>query len=273
VNWSSFRDFVAKNCSKGYAKDKVRYAKQFSHCLFNEDFSTLQTLGESKRNHVMCALSSLAKFLGVYEDFRKLVRAHGLKWKSVNAEDLMIARLSRVETEGSVLNWIQEVREKRPELCDFLDFMLASGLRYVEAIESYNLIIDLAEEGKLSDYYDAEKEALEHFRFKQTFMRRTKKAFISFIPRELTEKVSRQEKFTKCQIKNRIQRSKSKLRFGDIREYFATFMNRYLSREEIDFLQGRVSASVFMRNYFNPALITDLKDRVFKAIADLKVLE
>jgi len=99
-------------------------------------------------------------------------------------------------------------------------------------------------------------------------MRRTKKAFISFIPKEFIARISEQESLTKCQIKNRIQRSKSKLRFGDIREYFATSMNRYLSREEIDFLQGRVSASVFMRNYFNPALITDLKDRVFKATGD-----
>jgi hypothetical protein len=38
---------------------------------------------------------------------------------------------------------------------------------------------------------------------------------------------------------------------------------------EIDFLQGRTSASVFMRNYFNPALISDLKERVFKGIAAL----
>jgi len=141
-------------------------------------------------------------------------------------------------------------------------------LRLIEAINSYNLIIDLSTGGRLSEYYNAEKEALEHFRFKKVFMRRTKKAFISFIPKEFIARISEQESLTKCQIKNRIQRSKSKLRFGDIREYFATSMNRYLSREEIDFLQGRVSASVFMRNYFNPALITDLKDRVFKATGD-----
>ena len=45
-------------------------------------------------------------------------------------------------------------------------------------------------------------------------------------------------------------------------------MTKYLSQPEIDFLQGSVSGSVFMRNYFNPALIGDLKERVFKGIAD-----
>ncbi|MDH5459542.1 MAG: hypothetical protein OEY95_06335 [Candidatus Bathyarchaeota archaeon] len=47
-------------------------------------------------------------------------------------------------------------------------------------------------------------------------------------------------------------------------------MAKWLSQPEIDFLQGRVSASVFMRNYFNPALIGDLKERVFKAIEEIQ---
>jgi len=46
-------------------------------------------------------------------------------------------------------------------------------------------------------------------------------------------------------------------------------MTRFLNPAEIDFLQGRVSASVFMRNYFNPALIKDLKKRVFQGISEL----
>jgi len=59
-------------------------------------------------------------------------------------------------------------------------------------------------------------------------------------------------------------------RVNELREYYATFMTRYLSQPEIDFLQGRVSASVFMRNYFNPALIGDLKVRVFQGISEIQ---
>jgi len=42
-----------------------------------------------------------------------------------------------------------------------------------------------------------------------------------------------------------------------------------LTPPEIDFLHGRVSASVFMRNYFNPAWITDLAQRTLKAIEEI----
>lgn len=43
------------------------------------------------------------------------------------------------------------------------------------------------------------------------------------------------------------------MRFGDVREVWASVMPKHLRQPEIDFLQGRVSTSVFMRNYFNPA--------------------
>jgi len=37
-------------------------------------------------------------------------------------------------------------------------------------------------------------------------------------------------------------------------------MTKYLKESEINFLHGRVSASIFMQNYFNPAWISDLKE-------------
>jgi len=55
-------------------------------------------------------------------------------------------------------------------------------------------------------------------------------------------------------------------RFSDIREAHGTFITKHLKQPEIDFLHGRVSTNVFMANYFNPALIVDLKERTFKAI-------
>lgn len=46
-------------------------------------------------------------------------------------------------------------------------------------------------------------------------------------------------------------------------------MTKLLNPAEIDYLQRRVNANVFMRNYFNPALIEDLKERDFKGIFEL----
>jgi len=250
-------------------KDRLRYAQKYSHCLLKRDFSELNGFSECKRHHVLEGLSALAKFLGVYEVFKELMKAYGLKWRTSNPEDLIIARMSKVGEYGEVSEWINEVNAKLPKLKDFMTFITVSGLRFVEAVNSYNLIIDLTKEGKLSNYYDSAKEVLEHYHFKRFFICRTKKALISFLPGSLIERISESEKFTTAQINNRIRRAKLKSRFGDVRECFATFMTRWLNPAEIDFLQGRVSASVFMRNYFNPALIGDLKERTFKGIHEL----
>jgi intergrase/recombinase len=62
----------------------------------------------------------------------------------------------------------------------------------------------------------------------------------------------------------RLQRRKIPLKFSDIREYWASKMTKHLSQPEIDFIQSRISTNVFMRNYFNPNLISDLKERTLK---------
>jgi hypothetical protein len=273
IDWDSFRAFLKDRCSKRVVEDRVRYARKFSFCLLNPDFSELSGFPESKRRHVLEGLSALAKFLGLYEDFKALVKAYGLKWSSTSAEDLIIARMNKTVENGDVLKWIVEVKNRSPELSAFMDFVLATGLRYEEALNSFNLIISLGNRKELGTYYNAESQCLEHYRFKTLFIRRTKKAFLSFIPCALLNRITRQKQLTRAMIDNRIKRKGLKCRFSDIREYFATYMTKYLNVAEIDFLQGRTSASVFMRNYFNPALISDLKDRVFKGIGGLNVLE
>jgi len=145
--------------------------------------------------------------------------------------------------------------------------LLACGIRYSEALTVNNLVIQLSNRGKLDEYYH--DQMLEHYKYPEMFIRRTKKLFLSFCPREVIEKITKSEKLTHYAVKMRLQRKKVPLRFGDIREYWASIMTRYLSQPEINFLQGRVSSSVFMVNYFNPMLINDLKQRCLKGINDL----
>jgi intergrase/recombinase len=61
------------------------------------------------------------------------------------------------------------------------------------------------------------------------------------------------------------------MRYSDIREYYVTFMTKFLNPAEIDFLQGRVSTSVFMKNYSTLVLIKDLRQRVFRGISEMQV--
>jgi len=271
IDWEKFRVFLSGSCSLENVKDKVRYARKYCGLLFNRDFSLLHGFSEHKRTHILKALSGLAKFLGMYEDFKGLVKNYGLKWSSGKSEDYLISRMANTEKNGEVLEWVKQVKAKIPQLNVFMDFMVFSGLRLREAVNSWNLIIDLAKAGRISEYYNVENEALEHYRFKGLFMRRSKKVFVSFLPKRLIERISKQEKLTLYQISNWVRRDKKlKSRFPELREYYATVMTKWLNPAEIDFLQGRISGSVFMRNYFNPALITDLKDRVFRGLAEIQ---
>ncbi len=273
VDWSDFERYLMNAYSNAKTRnDRLRYARKFADCLLENNYSRLLELSDDKRTHVMKALSCLAKYLGVYEDFKKAVRDYGLKWSSKSSDDLLIERLTRVADPNEVFEWIKEVKRANPDLEDFMDFIAITGLRLKEATISWNLIINLAKQQRLREYYNEENLCLEHFRFKELFIRRTKKAFVSFIPKDLIERIKSAKHVSPTLLIKRVKSQGFKSRFSDIREAHATFMTKYLRPSEIDFLHGRVSSSIFMRNYFNPALIADLKQRVFKGISEIKTL-
>ncbi len=268
IDWDAFREFVEKDHRPRVSRQLVSYALRFQDCLLTHDFSVIRDLDDTLRPNAMKGLSVLAKFLGCYDEFKQLIKNHDLKWKGKSADDIFIERLTNVEDPEEIWMWIRAVKKERPELTEFLDFMAVTGLRLIEAFNSYNLIIRLKAEGKLDSYYVA--DILEHFRFKEIFIRKSKKAFVSFVPQELVNSIATKQLFVSTDaIQKLIQKRGLQLRFADIREAHGTLMTKYLKKEEIDFLHGRVTSSVFMQHYFNPALISDLKMRVFQGIHEI----
>jgi len=258
---------IFERYSREHARDILRYSKRFHTYLLQGDLRKIQLLNDSKRNHVMKALSALSKFLGIYDYWRNLIKSYGLRW-SVSEDDIIISRLTR-DVDGSVLEWMRKVKDAIPEYATFIDFLAASGLRYGEAVKSWNLIIQLSKKEKLGEYYKAERCLLEHFRYKRLFIRKTKKAFISFVPETIVSEIATSKALTVYVLRERLKRRGLGWKFGGIREYWATYMTKYLRQPEIDFLQGRVSSSVFMRNYFNPVWIRDLKERTLKGAKEI----
>jgi hypothetical protein len=211
----------------------------------------------------------LSKFLGAYDYFKDLVRNYGVKWAGKRSEDLLIQRLTKTVDAGDLGRWVKDVKQALPELSTFMGFVASVGIRFEEAIAAWNLIIDLSAEGRSGEYYKAENQALEHFRFKDIFIRRGKKTFVSFVPEDLVQKIAAGDKVTRDGINSKLKRRKIRARFSDLREYYASIMPKHLKQPEIDFLQGRISTSVFMRNYFNPAWISDLKTRALQGAQEL----
>jgi intergrase/recombinase len=271
IDWENYKTWLFREYMPVTAKGRLRYARKYADCLRNRDFSSLKLLTNSQRIHAMKALAVLSKFLGIYEEFRSLVKNYGLKWSGKKSSDLIIERLTKTVNADEIYDWIKKVKTVYPEIRNFMDLMVTTGLRYNEAIESYNLIIKLARNGKLHNYYNIKSKTLEHFRFKEIFIRRSKKVYISFVPKELVERIISQNELVEWNAtKKKVARNVEHLRFADLREFHGTFLTKYLRQPEIDFLHGRSSASVFMKHYFNVALITGLKTRTFKAIREIE---
>jgi len=271
IDWDSFYAWLVKERSKRYAMDLFNYAKKYCHCLFSGDLSEIAMLNVPKRRMVMASLSNLAKFLGVYDEWRRMVHRFGIKWVTSDVTDRrIIDRLTKVSDPGEIYEWVKAVKKARPDLEDFMDFMAITGLRLVEAVRSYNLIIQLSRNNRLSNYYNEEKEALEHFRYEELFLRKGKKAFVSFVPKQFVRRISQNKnEITKDTIVMAVKRMGLKQRFSDLRELHGSVLTRYLSESEINFLHGRIGASVFMQNYFNIAWIKDLKKRLFMGINEI----
>jgi len=278
-----FYDWLVKDdAHKPYvARYMESYAREFQHCLIDRNCAALQSLTAGKQRLVMASLSALAKFTGVYPVWKGLVKQYNLKWSGKSKDQVVIERLTSIRDPEEIWQWIIDVKRKLPNLTDFADLMAISGLRFGEAVNSYNLIIRLAaSEGvklvlngngksRVSGYFNMEKSTLEHFWFPELFLRRTKKAFISFVPFELVDRISKAAPLNLCGIQTAVKRCVG-LRFSDIREMHGSFLTKYLKEPEIDFIHGRATGTVFMANYFNPAVVADLRTRVFQGIAEIR---
>jgi len=272
IDWMAFREALeAKNYRGTYASEMFNFAAKYADCLLKRDFTRIKQLPCTRVQKALCGVSALAKYLGVYDDFRQLIKQYGLAWQGRSTDDLIIARLSRSDDPDDVFNWIREVKAARPEYSVFMDFIAVTGLRLSEAVHSYNLIIELTREKTLTEkYYNEKTGFLEHFRFRDLFLRSTKKAFISFVPLELLEKIGTMAPMSRVYlVRKSLTRHKFMQRFSDVRELNATWLVKYLREVEIDVLHGRVSGSVFKTHYLNVKLISDLRQRAAEGAQEI----
>ncbi len=173
---------------------------------------------------------------------------------------------------NDVIDWFDEATRVLDDndLTLYLEFVLMSGLGKSEAINSFNLMIELHDKKKLNEYYNEELSTIEHFRHPDMFFRRTKNVFISMITKHRAMQIVQCEPVTYEMIRKRLYRRGLNVRIRNLRDYYATFMVRHgLIKEEVDLLQGRISKSIFVRHYWSPA-ISELRQRVFKALKELE---
>ena len=83
--WRNFADWLLKTHVKAHANEILRYAKRFAFILEKPALaSQLLMLSKDVRRVAMSSLSNLSKYLGTYEQWRSIVRNHGLKWENTS---------------------------------------------------------------------------------------------------------------------------------------------------------------------------------------------
>jgi len=262
-DWEKFQTYVRNNYSRSHAKTIINYVKRYGHLLKSGDLSPILTLSRDKRRHVLAALACLARFLGRYDEYAELKRRYGLKIE----QNLKISFQMDDTSLRELCGWIAKAREALGEYKPYIDLLLATGMRPREAIECYNLIIELHEKDRLDGYY--RDGWLEHFRFEDKFCRRSKNVYVSYAPREIIEAVTKSPKITVKKITYKLEKAGLKIKLKHIRKLWASYMTKHLTEPEINMIQGRVGKSVFMQHYFNPSYIADLKNRLEKGIKTL----
>ncbi|NLE06271.1 MAG: hypothetical protein GX638_15910 [Crenarchaeota archaeon] len=246
----------------------MTYSKKYSHILLEGTIKDLDLIPPKTKNTTVKSLVILSKYLGIHEQFKAELKSYGIKLFRADA----FGSFMRLYTNpaSDLMEWYAKATSVlRPNEKLFLQFLRLAGLRKIEGIASFNKIIDLNQQGKLSEYYNEDKSLLEHFKYKQVFLRGTKNVYISFLPKELVLGVAASEPISYDAIKKRLRRAKIRCRINELRDYFGTYMVRNsLIKEEVDLLQGRISPSIFIRHYWSPSF-DELKCRTINAIKNL----
>lgn len=267
IDWSKFREYISTKYSASWSKDIWCYSMKYSNFL--ENVKEIESLPVTIKSNVIKSLVVLSKFLGTYNEFKDKLKTFGIKAKKQTAFDSFV-RILNANNNTDLPEWYKKAcNVLNPNEQTFLKFTSLSGIRKGEAIASFNKIIQLSKENKLSEYYNKDLQCSEHFKYPKEFIRGSKNLFITFIREDLVSQIANSEPVSYGAIRKRLLKV-GKLRINELRDYFATFTVRHgLIKEEVDILQGRIGNSIFMRNYFSPGL-KELRDRTLEAI---KLLE
>ena len=227
-------------------------------------------MNDAKRRLVMSSLSSLSKYLGLYDLWKNTIKEFGLKWDKPNPLSSILSLLNT--NLDDTRKWLFSALEKLPkDAATTVSFIALTGLRIVEARNSISLVTKLSEQNKLNEYLDRDLMMLQHFRYPKIFLRKSKNAYISFISNDLLDLVLQYKpSLNHDDLKSRLRKRGLKIQLKYLRKMHGTLLrNQGIPSEFIDILHGRVNSSVFARCYYRP-LLNEMRDKVTEAIKPLE---
>jgi len=197
-------------------------------------------------------LSSLSKFSGRHDLWEQIIKKYNLSWSTGDNSLSIFNKIVNETSYSDMLKWIKDVISKIPEpQANLFIFNTLTGLRPIEVSACIGLLCT-----NLESYWNKEKGILEHYKFPNEFIRRTKKVFISVVDKSMIEIAKHCPlNVSYNALKLMLKRKGLDMNMYYCRKVFATYLrNEGIESEIIDLLQGRISSSVFVRHYYRPDL-------------------
>jgi intergrase/recombinase len=149
----------------------------------------------------------------------------------------------------SMIEWLKNCCSKlSSHYSNILLFNTLTGLRPDEACKAIQLI-----HKQEDNYLKKDLMILEHYKFPDIFIRRTKKAYISILTDSILELAKQASNCGYNALRLAVKRKKFDMNMAYCRKIFATYLRTQgIEQETIDLLQGRAPKSVFARHYYRP---------------------
>jgi len=248
--WSEFEGYLLNTYSKRTVKATILYSKKYYNIITGANAQELLKLSDQKRMHVMKALASFSKYIGCYDKWQDIRNKYQLRWASPNGLEIFNDIIT--DSKGnyaSMVAWLEDVCSKLPtSYGNILLYNTLTGLRPDEACKSISLI-----HKEEHNYLKKDIMALEHFKYPEFFIRRTKKAYISIVTVPILELARQSSVCGYNALRLALKRRSLNMNMAYCRKIYATNLRMNgIEQEIIDLLQGRTPKSVFVRNYFRP---------------------
>jgi intergrase/recombinase len=231
-------------------------------------------MSPDKRIDIMKALSSLSRFQGCYDRWLQIKQKYNLKWSTGNESlDSLERVFDESKTLDTMIGWVRRTHQELPsKYRDIFLFNTLTGLRPTECLESIRLIKNPE---YLKTYHNTDRQVLEHFRFPEIFIRRSKSAYISLVNQEILDiarnGITENSKamYSYNAIRYRLKYSGVGMHMKWCRKVFASWLHhKGIQSDIIDLLQGRVGKSIFVRSYLTPSL--SYRDKIMDVLNELK---
>jgi Archaeal phage integrase len=223
-----------------------------------------------KRIHIMKAISSLARFTGQVPAWQEMKQRYNLTWSTGNEKlDAFQRFFDNDKSLDSMLKWVRDAIEILPaQMGEAIKWNSLTGLRPTESLQAIKLIKDPV---TFKTYYDSERQCLQHFKFPELFLRRTKTTYITIVNNDLlriAHNATSNPNYDRIRYACADSRG-LEFHMAYCRKIYGSWLRQSgIESEIVDLLQGRVPKSVFARHYFTPSL--DYKDRVIRVLDKLK---